>query len=368
MAQPDVTAGVPVGGLGAMGYMTDMQAAETGAQKPGGEEGEEEEKDEGFWTQKKLEYIEAIKMYGTGGEGAKKLHIALVLSALQKQEAGEELSEAEKEALAMAEGYKEQWVQSTLESATAKTIKKEEEGAAPTEEGEAPEPTAADEALESVSSAKNTLEPWLFEYMASDLGIPEQDIENQINQLKMASADEISKFAQQMAARGMGASGLVGAGMGQIQSSTMAAMANVRFEAAKLAVEDRINRLKSYLALYGNMISTEAQVAMQAEINRLARDQFDYQQNQDRIADSWQQLANWASTNGAKGFGNLGSKSVLSLVWDRLHTINPETGEYYTWEDIVPILTVYTVTEDGVPVKYVGLSQHPGAFDDAKYV
>ena len=204
---------------------------------------------------------------------------------------------------------------------------------------------------------RETLEPWLYDLMASEIGIPEEEIAGQIEQLKMASSDELAKFAQQMASRGMGASGLVGAGMGQIQSSTLAAMANVRFEAAKVAVEDRLNRLKSYLAFYGNMLSDEARNDLQQQINDLANDQFDYQKQQDRIADSWMQLANWAASVGAKAY----DVGALSKIWDMLHTINPATGEYYTWEEVQKELSTTAKVENGVSVTYITWGNAPEA-------
>ena len=180
------------------------------------------------------------------------------------------------------------------------------------------------------AKVKEKVEPWLWDYMGQSLGIDEEQIAGQIEQLKMAESDELAQFAQQMAARGMGASGLVGAGMGQIVSSTMAAMANVRFEAAKVAVEDRLNRIKAYMSFYGNMLSEEIRAAMQEEMNSLGWAQFDYEQQQGRVADSWMRLANWAATNGAKHY----EEGVVAEINKHLHTVNPNTGKYYTWDEI----------------------------------
>ena len=312
LAKEEVTAGVPEGGWESMGYLTDKKAAESGSKYQTKEtEGmtlptEEEVKEKEAYEAQKLAAIEKAKEAGEEWD--------LAYALMQVDEGGE--LTPEQEGLLGKYGFYGE------------------------EEVAEPSPT---------TEVRKTLEPWLYDLMASEIGIPEEEIAGQIEQLKMASADELAKFAQQMASRGLGASGLVGAGMGQIQSSTLAAMANVRFEAAKTAVEDRLNRLKSYLAFYGNMLSDEARMAMQNEINQLAFDQFDYQKQQDRIADSWMQLANWAALQGAKGFEG----DALSKMWDMLHTVDPATGEYYTWEDVQKKLGTIVKTENGVSVTYI---------------
>jgi len=220
--------------------------------------------------------------------------------------------------------------------------------APPEPTAEPAEPTAAEIAQQKTAAVRDQVEPWLWDYMGQALGIDEEDIAGQIEQLKMAESEELANFAQQMAARGMGASGLVGAGMGQIASSTMAAMANVRFEAAKLAVEDRLNRLKSYMAFYGNILSEEIRAALQGEINSLAGSQFDYEKEQDRIADSWKWLEAWAATNGAKDYG----PGVLAEISRHLHTINPATGQYYTREEIMEQFLDVALVPDGQGGQY----------------
>jgi hypothetical protein len=312
----EVTYGAPEGGWESMGYLSDMQAVGGGgagepadAEEPATEEPATEEG--AYPGGKTKEEWEAV--IAKAAESGEEWDLAYAANQLED---GKDIT-PEQEALLVKYGF------------------------------HSDSPEIAD-AKDAVTSAKEIVEPWLYEYMSSDLGISETDISNQVEQLKMASSEEIAKFAQQMASRGMGASGLVGAGMGQIQSSTMAAMANVRFEAAKLAVEDRLNRLKSYLATYGNMISTEAQLAMQGEINKLANDQFDYQQQQDRVADQWQSVANWAAAHGAKGY----TGGTLDKVWDKMHSINPQTGEYYTWDEISQSLGTLVKVVDGVNVIY----------------
>ena len=333
--EEEVTYGAPEGGWESMGYLSDMQAVGGGgAGKPAdAEEPATEEEAVETAAISGEETQAAIEKANENGEG---WQLGMLIQA---QNAGEDLNPEQK---------------ALLDKYGVYTGPPPGAGDFATDGEDAPlEGVGA--ATDAVTSAKEMVEPWLYEYMSSDLGISETDISNQIEQLKMASSEEIAKFAQQMASRGMGASGLVGAGMGQIQSSTMAAMANVRFEAAKLAVDDRLNRLKSYLATYGNMISTEAQLAMQSEINKLANDQFDYQQQQDRVADQWQSVANWAAAHGAKGYVG----GTLDKVWDKMHSINPQTGEYYTWDEISQHMGTVVRNESGVDVIYVRWIDNP---------
>ena len=136
------------------------------------------------------------------------------------------------------------------------------------------------------------VESQLMDYLNQATGIPEEELQGQIAQLQMASTDQMAKFAQQMAARGVGASGLVGQGMGQIASQTVAAIANVRFENAKLALDERLNKMKAYMGMYGQVLSEENRMAIFEQMNQWDKEKHNYQVDQDRIQSEWNEVAN----------------------------------------------------------------------------
>jgi len=133
------------------------------------------------------------------------------------------------------------------------------------------------------------------DYLAQSTGIPEEELQGQIAQIQMASSDQMIKFAQQMAARGVGASGLVGQGMGQIASQTVGAIANLRFENAKLAIDEKLNKMKSYMAMYGQMMSEQNRKEIFNEMSQLEKDKFQYEKDQNSLADNWTKLNNLAA-------------------------------------------------------------------------
>lgn len=133
------------------------------------------------------------------------------------------------------------------------------------------------------------------DYLSEKTGIPEEELQGQLAQVQMGSAEQMAKFAQQMAARGVGASGLVGQGMGQIASQAVATMANIRFENAKLAIDEKLNKMKAGMALHGQMMSEQNRMEIFNQMNELEQQKFQYEKDQNALADNWTKLNNLAA-------------------------------------------------------------------------
>ena len=133
------------------------------------------------------------------------------------------------------------------------------------------------------------------DYLSKKTGIPEEELQGQLAQVQMGSAEQMAKFAQQMAARGVGASGLVGQGMGQIASQAVAAMANIRFENAKLAIDEELNKMKAGMALHSQMMSEQNRMEIFNQMNELEQQKFQYEKDQNALADNWTKLNNLAA-------------------------------------------------------------------------
>ena len=194
-----------------------------------------------------------------------------------------------------------------------------------------------DQAEWDAMSMSQKMESQLSDYLAQATGIPEEQLQGQIAQLQMASSDQMAKFAQQMAAHGVGASGLVGQGMGQIASQTLGAIANLRFENAKLALDERLNKMKAYMGMYGQMMSEENRMAIFDKMNELEQTKFGYQQEQDRIESDWNEVANlpalmqadggWDSDAWAWAFGQVTEEKMPANEIMKNITVDPSTGK-----------------------------------------
>tara|TARA_Y100001938_G_scaffold141785_1_gene212094 strand:+ start:30 stop:1643 length:1614 start_codon:yes stop_codon:yes gene_type:complete len=138
------------------------------------------------------------------------------------------------------------------------------------------------------------------EWLNQKTGIPEEQLQGQIAQVHMQSSDQIAKFANLMAARGAGASGLMGAGMGQIASQAVAAIANIKFENEKMKIEEKLNKMKTAAALAGQWMSEENRMKIFEEMSQLDEAKFDWQKKQDENANFWADLNDTAALLQAK--------------------------------------------------------------------
>lgn len=174
----------------------------------------------------------------------------------------------------------------------------------------------------------------IFDYLGEETGISKEELAGQISQLKMASSEQIAKFAQQMAARGMGASGLTGQGMGQIASQTVGAIANLRFENAKLAIDEKLNKMKAYMAMYGQGLSEENRMAIFDLMHALEQDKWDTQKEQDSLSNKYIEFNNMAS------LAQVYDEGALAFILDSLSDPNKSAG------DVFDSITLYK--EDGL--------------------
>lgn len=163
----------------------------------------------------------------------------------------------------------------------------------------------------------------MFDYLGEETGISKEELEGQISQLKMASSEQIAKFAQQMAARGMGASGLTGQGMGQIASQTVGAIANLRFENAKLAIDEKLNKMKAYMAMYGQSMSEENRMAIFDMMHALEQDKWNTQKEQDSLSNKYIEFNNMA------GLAQVYDEGALAYILDKLSDPNMSAGDVF---------------------------------------
>ena len=149
-----------------------------------------------------------------------------------------------------------------------------------------------------VHQAVDKMSSWL----EKQTGIPEEQLKGQIAQVHMQSADQIAKFANMMAARGVGSGGLMAAGMGQIASQTVAAISNIRFENEKLKIEEQLNKMKTMAAMAGQFLSEENRMEIFEKMNALEQRKQAWLEKQDTISNTWADLNDYIALLGGDGW------------------------------------------------------------------
>jgi hypothetical protein len=141
----------------------------------------------------------------------------------------------------------------------------------------------------------------------SDTVITDDMIQAQAEALKKEAADAKMQLAQQMAMRGMGASGLVGAGFGQIDSDLQTKLNKLYTDAATLNAEAGLNKAQ----IAGSIMS-----ALQSDETRreLAGQALDYQKEQDAIANAEILKQHAVAMFGADGWAAGESGKVTELL------------------------------------------------------
>jgi len=136
-----------------------------------------------------------------------------------------------------------------------------------------------------------------------DYGLTDEALAGQEDMVTKAAAQAKANLSQQMGARGFGASGLVGSGFGAVDSQAQAQVNDIHFKNEQLAIEERLNELKTVASLYGHMLSEEQKMAIFEEMHDLEQDKFGHQQDQDEKSNDWNALLNAfiMSQQGLKG-------------------------------------------------------------------
>jgi len=190
---------------------------------------------------------------------------------------------------------------------------------------------AAGQGAEGLSEEKAWVWNKFVEQMSTQTGISQEELNSQLQGLENASIEQMAQLAQQMAARGLSFSGLAGAGMANIAAATMQAMVDLQYEHSKLALQDKIERAKMFMSMYGNMLSEEDRILIFDKMQGWEYTQWVESKKQKHEADMWTALndvpallqatggwteqalswAAWAISNGA----------TLSQVIDNLQSV-----------------------------------------------
>ena len=131
-----------------------------------------------------------------------------------------------------------------------------------------------------------------------------------LNQAAQAKAD----LSQSMAGRGLGASGLTGAGFGQIDVGTQMALTDMEVQNWQAGVDARINELKTLLTARGNELSEKNRREIADQISELEKAKFEYEQSSQEESDRHTLLNNLIAQLG----GEQWDPDALSWAYSQL--------------------------------------------------
>lgn len=136
------------------------------------------------------------------------------------------------------------------------------------------------------------------------------------NQKKIAQqgAEAKTKLSQQLAGRGLGASGLAGTGFGNIDVGTINAQTDLATQNFQTGVEARINELKTLLTAHGNELSEANRVEIAKEIAAAEKSKTDYEQKSQKEADVWNAATNLLAQAGGSEY----APAAWAWVYDQL--------------------------------------------------
>jgi hypothetical protein len=190
--------------------------------------------------------------------------------------------------------------------------------------------TAGQEA-EGLGEEKDWIWNKFVDLMSSQTGISKEELNSQLQGLENASVEQMAVLAQQMAARGLSFSGLAGAGMANIAAASMQAMVDLQYEHSKLALQDKIERAKMFMAMYGTMLSEEDRIKIFDSMQGWEYTQWEEAKKQKHEADMWtalndvpallQATGGWTEQALSWSAWAIANGATLSQVIDNLQSV-----------------------------------------------
>ena len=125
-------------------------------------------------------------------------------------------------------------------------------------------------------------------------------------------------MSQQMGGRGMGASGLVGSGFGNIDSQAASQVQDFHIQARQMDVENELNRLKTVAQVYGQTLTEEQRMEIFEKMNALEKEKFGYDQSQDSKQDALNAVLAQMGATGLNAFPDSDTfwAEVKEMGWD----------------------------------------------------
>ena len=195
-----------------------------------------------------------------------------------------------------------------------------------------------DDAVDVETSKKKGLSDAMMKefygWLGEQTGIPDEQLEGQIKGLEYAGVEAMAKLSQQMAGRGAGRTGAYEQGAGQIASQVMMGVANLKFENAKLAIDHKLNKMKTFMAFQGQMESEENRMEIFKQMQEWEKEKFQYQKEQDALANTWTNL------NDLAALAQAWDDDALQKAFEMASATDEDGNPLYGAEDIMEYMLI----------------------------
>ena len=153
-----------------------------------------------------------------------------------------------------------------------------------------------------------------------DYGWTDEELGNQQDKIKQQAGMANAELSQQLAGRGLGASGIAGTGFGNIDIAAQQQMADLALQDNALGTEEYLNKLKTVGGLYGTETSEGNRMDIAEMQNETQGDQWKMEFEQAKAdqneADMWAAAENMMTSIGA----DKADPATLAWVFDQLNS------------------------------------------------
>lgn len=132
-----------------------------------------------------------------------------------------------------------------------------------------------------------------------EFGMTDEELANQEAIIQKAAQQAKADLSQQMSGRGLGMSGIAGAGFGNIDAQSITAMQDLKFKNAQLAIDEKLNTLNSISKLYGHLLSEEDRMKIAEMQFGLENQKFEYQKEADAESNWWADMNDMLALTGS---------------------------------------------------------------------
>ena len=130
-------------------------------------------------------------------------------------------------------------------------------------------------------------------WLGEKTGISDAELDSMLTNIENQGIDQMHRVSQQLAARGLGRSGMLGVGMGQAYSQMLSAMLDTQFKTKEFNATQQAQKFQTVAAMYSGMMSDDAKKYI-AEM----KDKFDAEQVKN------QKLSEWRADFSTEVLGN----------------------------------------------------------------
>lgn len=135
-------------------------------------------------------------------------------------------------------------------------------------------------------------------------GFSDEEMQLQQDEIQRKVGSAQFGVAQQMAARGLGSSGLTGVQLGNVEAAALGEWADLVAADKQMAIDERINVLKTLLQNRASELSEANRKSISDRIAQLEEDKFGYTKEEAASGDQWTELVNALALLGGEEYSS----------------------------------------------------------------